>query len=250
MPTSVCPTSMAMVRVVLVEPENEGNVGAVARAMRNFNVADLMLVKPCALGVEAQKRAMHGVEVLRAAQSVEDLDRALRGVDLVVGTSGIATSNEKKFARIAITPSELARRVGPMDGTLAVLFGREDFGLLDEELRKCDLLVTIPASSDYPILNLSHAVAIILYALYLERSPRRAIREASGSEKDRLHAAFADLLDATDYPAHKNVRTRTMFRRLLGRAVPTKWEFHALMGVFQRATKRIHRLERDRGIER
>lgn len=238
---------MATVRVVLVEPENEGNVGAVARAMRNFNVADLILVRPCALGVEARRRAMHGIEVLRGAHSVEDLDRALRGVDLVVGTSGIASSNEKKFARIAITPSELARRVDPMEGTLAILFGREDFGLLEEELQKCDLLVTIPASTEYPILNLSHAVAILLYALFIERSPRRAIREASGSEKDRLHIAFADLLDATDYPAHKGVRTRMMFRRLVGRAVPSKWEFHAFMGVLQRATSRIRRLERDRG---
>ncbi len=242
--------SMAAIRVVLVEPQNEGNVGAVARAMRNFDVSDFVLVKPCNLGVEARKRAMHGLEVLRAARAVEDLDRALQGADLVAGTSEIATPNEKKFARIAITPSELALRVNSMDGTLALLFGREDFGLLDEELRKCDFLVSIPASSEYPVLNLSHAVAILLYTLFVERSPSKTTREASGFEKDRLHAAFADLLDATDYPAHKRTRTKTMFRRLLGRAVPSKWEFHALMGVYQRATKRIRRLEGTRGIER
>ena len=243
MPICVCPKSMTTIRVILVEPENEGNVGAVARAMRNFGVADLILVNPCALGEEARKRAMHGIDVLRAAKSVEDLDRALRGVDLVVGTSGIETSNEKRFARIAISPSELASRVAPMNGTLALVFGREDFGLLDEELRKCDLLVTIPASREYPILNLSHAVAILLYALSPGRSLQKSRREASGPEKDRLHAAFAHLLEATDYPAHKRARTQIMFRRLLGRAVPSKWEFHALMGVLQRATKRIKRLE-------
>ena len=66
----------------------------------------------------------------------------------------------------------------------------------------------------------------------------------SGVEKEKLHSAFADLLDATDYPAHKIGRTRIMFRRMMGRAVPSAWEFHALMGVLQRATKRIRRLER------
>lgn len=234
---------MTTIRVILVEPENEGNVGAVARAMRNFDVADLVLVNPCALGEEARKRAMHGAAVLRAAKSVGNFDRALLGADFVVGTSGIETANEKRFARIAISPSDLASRVVPMKGVLALVFGREDFGLLDEELRKCDLLVTIPASKEYPILNLSHAVAILLYALSPARRVQRSRREASGSEKNRLHEALADLLDATDYPVHKRPRTQIMFRRLLGRAVPSKWEFHALMGVFQRATKRIRRLE-------
>lgn len=234
---------MTTIRVILVEPENEGNVGAVARAMRNFDVADLVLVNPCALGEEARKRAMHGAAVLRAAKSVGNFDRALLGADLVVGTSGIETANEKRFARIAISPSDLANRVAPMDGTLALVFGREDFGLLNDELRKCDLLVTVPASKEYPILNLSHAVAILLYALSSARAVERPIREASGSEKRRLLEAFADLLEVTEYPAHKRARTQIMFRRLLGRAIPSKWEFHALMGVLQRATKRIKKFD-------
>jgi|SRR3990172_2372335 len=237
---------MATIRLVLVEPANEGNVGAVARAMKNFRVEELVLVKPCSLGEEARKRAMHGASVLNAAKTVDDLDHALIGTDLVVGTSGIETSSEKRFARIAIPPRSLADRIGPMDGIVAIVFGREDFGLFEEDLSKCDLLVTIPASKEYPILNLSHAAAILLYELSLPRTTRRTIRRASGMEKEKLHEAFAALLEATDYPAHKRARTKIMFRRLLGRAVPSKWEFHALMGVFARATKRIRRLETKR----
>ncbi len=201
---------MPAVRVVLVEPKNEGNVGAVARAMKNFGARDLVLVGPCPLGEEARKRAKHGVSVLEAARIARDFDAAVEGVDLT-------------------------------DGLVALVFGREDFGLLDDELRRCDLLVTIPASAEYPILNLSHAAAILLYELHAGTAPGRARRKASGLEKEKLHEALADLMEATQYPAHKRERTKIMFRRLIGRAVPSKWEFHALMGVLQRATKRIER---------
>lgn len=237
---------MASIRVVLVEPKNEGNIGAVARAMKNFGVADLTLVRPCALGADARQRAMHGVDVLEAARIVEGLDAALDGADLVAGTSAVDTKSEKRFARISMTPREFAAKVSAMEGRLALLFGREDFGLLDDELSRCDVLVKVAASEAYPILNLSHAAAILLYELYAGATMRKGTRPASGLEKEKVHEAFDALLAATDYPSHKRARTRMMFRRLLGRAVPSKWEFHALMGVLQRATKRIRRLEESR----
>lgn len=235
---------MLRLRVILVEPKNEGNVGAVARAMRNFGASELILVKPCPIGDEARKRAMHGRAILDVAKTVNSFTSAVRGADLLVGTSGIDTESEKHFARIAMRPSELAARVAPMKGTLALAFGREDFGLFENELARCDLLVKIPASPEYPILNLSHAATIVLYELFAARTATRGRREASGFEKEKLQEAFADLLEATHYPDHKRARTKVMFRRLVGRAVPSKWEFHALMGVLQRASKRIERLER------
>jgi tRNA/rRNA methyltransferase len=231
------------IRVVLVEPKNEGNVGAVARAMKNFGVGELVLVNPCRLGPEARQRAMKGIDILEAAQEVGNLEAALKGADLLIGTSGIDTESEKRFARIAMTPRECATRVAKFEGRVALLFGREDFGLLDEELRRCDVLVKIPAFPEYPILNLSHAATILLYELFAAKATRRGKREASGVEKEKLYEAFEELLGETDYPAHKRARTQVMFRRLLGRAVPSKWEFHALMGVLQRARKRIRRLE-------
>lgn len=239
---------MASIRVVLVEPKNEGNVGAVARAMKNFGAEDLILVNPCPLGTEARQRAMHGIDILEAARILPEFEIAVKGADLLVGTSGIDTASEKRFARIAMSPRDLASRVAKTDGRVALLFGREDFGLLDEELRRCDLLVTIPASEEYPILNLSHAATILLYELFAARAIEPGTRQASGVEKEKLHEAFAVLLEATEYPAHLRARTRIMFRRLMGRAVPSKWEFHALMGVIQRATKRIRRIEDDSSL--
>jgi len=237
---------MPRVRVVLVEPKNEGNVGAVARAMKNFGAHELVLVHPCKIGDEARKRAMHGADLLDAAKTVPSFAAAVRGADFLVGTSGIDTRSEKHFARIAVTPKDVAERVATMKGTVAVAFGREDFGLFEPELARCDLLVKIPASETYPILNLSHAAAILLYEVHAARASHRAVREASGMEKEKLHEALAALLEATDYPPHKRARTKVMFRRLVGRAIPSKWEFHAFMGVLQRATKRIERLERPR----
>ena len=235
---------MPRVRVVLVQPKNEGNVGAVARAMKNFGADELLLVQSCPLGDEARRRAMHGLDLLERARKVDTFEEAIRGADFVVGTSGIDTDSEKHFARIAVTPRDLAEKTAPMAGTLALLLGREDFGLSEEEIVRCDLLVKIPAAEEYPILNLSHAAAILLYELREARRPRRLPREASGMEKEKLHQALARLLEATEYPPHKRARTKVMFRRLIGRAVPSKWEFHALMGVLERATKRIERLER------
>jgi tRNA/rRNA methyltransferase len=231
------------IRIVLVEPKNEGNVGAVARAMKNFGAEELVLVNPCPLGADARQRAMKGSEILAGARKVGDFESALEGADFLVGTSGVDTESEKRFARIAMTPRDCATRVANFEGRVALLFGREDFGLLDEELRRCDVLVKIPAFPEYPILNLSHAATILLYELYAAKATRRGKREASGMEKEKLYEAFEELLGETDYPAHKRARTQIMFRRILGRAVPSKWEFHALMGVLQRATKRIRRLE-------
>src|SRR6266571_432798 len=195
---------MPSIRIVLVEPKNEGNVGAIARVMKNFGVEDLVLVRPCPLGAEARQRAMHGVDVLGSARTVPDIEEATADVDLLVATSGVETSNEKRFARISIPPRDLAARTSAMKGRVGILFGREDFGLRDEDIRACDLLVTIPASKSYPILNVSHAAAILLYELHAGRGNASSGSNATGNspgEADAertvrlLHAPAAVLLE-------------------------------------------------------
>lgn len=229
------------VHVVLVEPKYEGNIGSVARAMKNFGAKDLRLVRPCPLGDEARRRAMHGADVLEGARTYETFPAAVGDLDLVVGTTGIDTTSEKKFLRLPLTPRELAARTADAGGEVGLVFGREDFGLRTEELRACDVLVTIPANPEYPILNLACAAAILLYETRALEEPAQRVREASALEKEKLHDAFADLMEVTNYPEYKRERTAVMFRRLLGRATPTKWEFHALMGVLARAAKTVRR---------
>ncbi|MFQ6059708.1 MAG: RNA methyltransferase [Thermoplasmata archaeon] len=238
--------------VVLVEPKIEGNVGAVARSMMNFGLKRLILVRPCMIAEEAEKRAMKAINILHEAEVFQELKDALKGVDFVVGTSGVETSGEKRFVRIALDPVAASERLAQIDGRVALLFGREDFGLLNKELEICDMLVKIPSSEDYPILNISHAASIMFYELFKQKVRRRRIRKASGFEREKLYEHFERLLEAIDYPEHKRERTKIMFRRLMGRATPSKWEFHAMMGVVSSAAERLgkKRSERRRANKR
>ena len=225
-------------RVVLVEPLNDGNVGAVARAMRNFGIDDLVLVRPCAVGEEATKRAMHGLDVLKNARTVYSEDEALMDVDFVAATSGIDTVSEKKFPRISMTPRAFAEKVKDVDAKIALLFGREDFGLDNQLIMRSDFLITVPANPKYSILNISHAASIVFYELFASGFDKYVPRETGDLEKEKLYEYFAMLLDVIDYPEHKKEKTKVMFRRLIARSVPSVWEFHTLMGVLDGAIKR------------
>jgi len=235
---------MPSVRIVLVEPRNEGNVGAVGRAMGNFGFDDLRFVRPCPIGDEAFKRAKHSRDLIQNAKVHDSLDDAVRGCSLIVGTSGIVTSGDRNFVRIPITPRQLAERLKDFDEQVAILFGPEDTGLSQEDLMRCDILVHIPASDAYPVLNLSHAVAIALYEIHAAEVPLTGPRPATEDDKERLFSFFDDLLDAIDYRDFRREKTSVMFRRMIGRAVLTKWEFHTIMGVIGDAAKRIRKLEK------
>jgi TrmH family RNA methyltransferase len=229
---------VAQFRVVLVEPLNDGNVGAVARSMKNFGLEELVLVRPCVLGEEATKRAMHGIDILKSARTVYSDEEAIKDVDFVAATSGVSTANEKNFARISLSPSEFAEKVKDSDSRIALLFGREDFGLPKDMIKRSDFLITIPANPDYSILNISHAAAIAFYELFATGVEKWSPREAGELEKEKLFEYFSALLDAIDYPPHKKEKTRVMFRRMVNRSVPSTWEFHTLMGVFDGAVKK------------
>jgi TrmH family RNA methyltransferase len=224
--------------VILVGPKFSGNIGLIARLMKNFGLSDYRLVDAPPLKPQAWKRAMHGRDILAAARFCKTLDEALDDIDYVVGTSGIPSKHDKKHLRNFIRPREFAGRIGRIKGKVGILFGRENYGLSVEELARCDLLVHIPTSPVYPILNISHAVAIMLYELYLPVAKVHIPKKASGFEKEVVNRKFSDLLQAIDYPAHKRANTEIMFRRILGRAVLSEWEFFTLMGVISKAEKR------------
>ena len=231
---------MVLFRVVLVEPEHDGNIGAVARSMANFAFDDLCMVNPCPIGEEAYKRAKHAGYVLERAAIVDTFDEAVRDCSLVVGTSGVITFGPKNYARIPLGARELAERTADNDGCIALVFGREGTGLTQEELARCDILVHIPSDDGYPTLNLSHAVTIVLYEIYQaagHKNPRPTA--ASEEERELLYKFFHELLIAVDYPDFRRENTEVMFRRMMGRSVPTKYEFYTIMGVIGDAAKLI-----------
>jgi TrmH family RNA methyltransferase len=233
--------------IVLAEPKTPGNVGAVARSMANFGLFRLRIVSGVPLDEEAYKRALHAAPILEEAKHYEDFPSALEGLDFTVATSGIVNINDKRHVRNALTPAQMTDRISPMEGTVGLVFGREDYGLYTEELAACDVVVTVPTSPEYPVMNLSHAVTVLLYELRREVPLPHETIKASGTERDLLLSAFDDMLEATDYPPHKVKNTRVMLRRIIGRSTLSEWEYHTLMGVIQRANKRIKRLEEKAG---
>jgi len=120
---------------------------------------------------------------------------------------------------------------------LSILFGREDVGLLNDELKLCDLVVSISASPEYPEMNLPHAVAVILYELCDTISG--TLELARVEDRERLYMQLKTFLDEIGYREHKKAKTLLMLRRVLGRAELTTKELQTLQGIIGKAEWRI-----------
>jgi len=216
----------------------EGNVGSVARAMKNFGFHDLVLVNPCRIGDFGRAMASHARDLLAEARIVSTLDDVLSGADLVVGTTGKRTDADQRHLRLflrqpCLTPEELCERLSPWKGDVALLFGPEDSGLSNEELMDCDLVVSIPTSVDYPVMNLSHSVAILLYELSAIGPGK--VKMAEKSSLDRLYERYRDWLFSIDYPPHKIDYTMLMLKRIYGRSGLTEREVNTILGALKKA---------------
>lgn len=238
-PTDGESDKMPEIRIVVVGPKFEGNVGAIARCCANFDVKELYLVNPCEIGETALNRSKHGSEILENAVVCTSLDDAVEGCFLVAGTSGTITKGDKNFARIPVPVREFAEQTRGYSEKIAIVFGREDIGLLQSELNRCDLLITIPAGDEYPVMNLSHSVGVVLYEMFQANHIPPKCDPADRDQKERLFQFFGDLLEAIDYPEGRRESTSVMFRRMMGRSIPTKNEYFTIMGVFGDAAKLI-----------
>lgn len=223
-------------KVVLVEPKYDGNIGSIARAMKNFHFKDLVLVSPCSIDDFGRAMASHAKDILEKAQKVRTLEEALNNTDLVVGTTGKRMGNEQRHLRLhlrvpCLSPKELAEKLDGKEGTIALLLGREDCGLTDEELAICDMVVSIPTSVDYPIMNISHAAAVLLYELSQIKAGETTL--ASRDSLLLLQDRARSLLEEISYPEHKNEYTVLMLRRVFGRAELTEREVRTLLGIIK-----------------
>lgn len=223
------------VRVVLLEPEKEGNIGSIARAMKNFGLNYLWIVNPkIHVASEAIAYAMHGSDVLTAARTVRTLNKALEEVDLVVGTSAIVASNTSNLLRVAITPRQMAERVGSIKkGKVAIVFGRESSGLNNRELEACDFLVSVPASRNYNVLNIAMAASIVFYEIFQVKCTKR-IELASGDSKRRLLKEFDRVAKGLDLQSHKRRFACRAFRNIISRSSISRREASLLIGVFRK----------------
>ncbi len=231
--------------VAIVEPRTPGNIGTIARAMKNFGMHDLKLVNPPeierdgdAYGFAAQARD----DVLPNYDEVT-FDELVENYHTVGMT---ATTNEDASRHVRFpftTPRELAEHLAEVETKTVLIFGREANGLTNEELSRVDEVCSIPASAEYPALNLGQAATVTLYELreltVEERQLPDVERErASEDEIEGFYETFADLLETVGHPEEKRPKAMRMIRRVVGRAHPTGREITTLRGIVRQASQR------------
>jgi tRNA (cytidine32/uridine32-2'-O)-methyltransferase len=241
------------IRIVLVEPSHPGNIGAVARAMKNMGLERLLLVNPRQFPhSEAIARASGADDVLTNARVVATLEEAIAGCGLVLATT---SRPRDQYFRVADV-RDAAQRVlqEARRAPVAVLFGSERAGLTNEQLEAAHLLIRIPASEAYPSLNLAMAVQIVTYELFRARESRTEAPPLDDAERDvtplaspeemrRLYEHLAAVLDAIDFRDRTQGGTHLMarLRRLFQRAMLDRNEVNILRGILTAVQSRRRR---------
>lgn len=221
----------SQIRVVLVEPKYQLNLGYVARVMKNFGIGQLYIVNPrCkVIGRRSIQYAKHGRDVLESAKIVSSLGKAISGVAL--GSTGVWRKSDSSFHKV-ITLASLRRRPALMSGKVSLIIGRDDSGLNRKEMSECDAVLFIETDEKYPVLNISHALAIMLYELTLGRARYDFGKYAAGEKSMKaLATLFRKRIDADGYVRDKRL-VSAAFARMLKRSAPTNEEVNALMAAF------------------
>ncbi len=214
-------SALDRIRIVLVKPKQPGNIGAVARAMKNMGLSRLYLVGPAEFRSGGARKMAHGSgDILYSAIPVQSLGEALAGTVLAVGT----THRRRRDSGLLSGPKEAARRLVSLpEGTEgALVFGCEESGLSNAELQICQTAARIPTACAYPSFNLAQAVLIFAYELYQAAAAPGAPTEhalASFSETESMYAHISLALDKLGFAAPNRPQAfMRSVRRLFGRA--------------------------------
>jgi tRNA/rRNA methyltransferase len=219
---------------VLFKPIYAGNVGAAARAIKNMGFADLRLVAPeLSDRRDASAMAVHADDVLAAAQTFPDLAAALADRTITVGT----TCRDGPYRNASRPLREAAAHFAGFaeSNSIALIFGPEDRGLTNEELKLCNHLITIPTSAKYPSLNLAQAVMVVAYEMRLALDTTESVAApefVSSSVSEAMLERLADALLSIGFLADENP-DHIMFaiRGIFGRSGLTAREVDILNGM-------------------
>jgi TrmH family RNA methyltransferase len=240
------------IRIVLVETSHPGNIGAVARAMKNMALDQLVLVSPKQFPhAEASARASGADDVLQNARVTDTLSAGLEGCGLVLATTGRERDQNFRVldARAAAQRAVEQSTISPV----AIVFGSERTGLTNDQLQHAHALLAIPANPIYPSLNIAMAVQIVVYEImcarlqHEQRAPRSitspAVPLADAQEMERMYQHLAEVLLEIDFRDRTQSGTNLMkrFRRLLQRAEPDMNEVHILRGFLTAVQQRRRR---------
>jgi tRNA/rRNA methyltransferase len=219
--------------VVLVKPEYEENLGLVARAMKNFGLKDLRLVAPNAKpnSGKAKSRAMHAQDLLNRCRVYESIEEALAGVEVAVATTAITTP-QKNIYRSPLSPAELFEKYAQSQARVALVFGPEPSGLTNEQIKACDLVLTVPCSQAYPTMNLAQCAAVVFYEVFKHAASSDKHKTAGKNIRQQLLKSFQELIEAS--PRIKNKEnTLLAFKSLLAKSPLTEKEAKAVLSALK-----------------
>lgn len=231
----------AGVRVVLVSPLYAGNVGSVCRAMANMGYSDLVIVAPRiedADWPEAERLAVHAGGILASMRTVKTMAEAVEGCVAVAGATARDGLYRGHIALVREAAPELAAIA--KTGRVALVLGREDNGLENDEIQQCTHLLRIPSCDEYRSLNLAQAAMVCLYELRLasgvEALPGEKSPPASAGHRKRLFEVWREAMLATGFMKEdKADHMMQGFARIFSRGVKTQDDADIMLGVARQA---------------
>jgi tRNA (cytidine32/uridine32-2'-O)-methyltransferase len=234
----------APVRVVLVDPSHPGNIGSVARAMKNMALEDLVLVRPRSFPhAESVALAAGADDILARARVVGTVTEAIEDCGFVAGTTSRPRSYHWEFT----TPRDAAARIVGLAAAerAALLFGSERYGLGNEDLNHCNVLVRIPANPDYCSLNLAMSVQLVAYEILMAREQPQSRMQletplASSGDMERFYSHLESVLGQVDFE-DRTGHLMERLRRLFNRAQLDGNELNILRGILSAVEGRRRR---------
>lgn len=248
--------------IILSQPETAGNVGQIARIMKNFNFEDLVIFNPIdsvenILSYETQGFAMHGKDILVNADIIElnsdqrhivRLEQYLDRFDLIIGTTAKGKSHNN-LNRLAIFPNhiELPESENPLH--IAVLFGKESRGLTNDELLFTDILLRIPTSDIYPTLNLAQACGIILYELFKKLyvttigRGKNPVLLATKTDREILYSILKKLIKKFKIRNYRTQNAFLAFKNIIERSFISEKELSLITGFFSKIKSLVKDVE-------
>ncbi len=227
-------TPLDHVSIVLVDTKSPGNIGAAARSMMNMGLSNLVLVRPPADRCnDAGKLAAGAHRILENAHTFSSLREAIPDFGLVIGTS----RHQSRWRKNIHTPRAMVEKlIGLLPGNrVAIVFGSEVNGLENEDIALCHELISIPSSSAFPSLNVSHAVMVVAYELFtafLTERPVTNVTLASAGDLENFYRHFQDVLEHIGFlDGEHPERMMHSLRQIFGRARMDARDLQILRGI-------------------
>jgi tRNA/rRNA methyltransferase len=247
--------------IILVQPEHAGNIGSIARIMKNFNFENLTIFNPIEneekiLSSETHGYAMHGSDILDNSEIItinqeehlEAFKKFMKKFDLVFATTAKG-KHYRNIKRLAIFPDDINLPSSKKNIKIAILFGKESRGLTNEELETADVLIRIPTGDIYPTLNISHACGIILYeffkkihAIQLGRGINPVLL-ADKQDRILLYEILSKIIKTLKIRTHKKERVLLAFKNIFERSLVSKKELSLIFGVFSKIKNILKNLD-------